>query len=114
MSGSTTCLISCFAAVDETAAGSLTDDLRTTAAAVTAELGHLTYEVFADVTDPTKLYVVEKWASVADARRHEHLVVTTGAVDRIAPLIAEPIITLTLRPVLVAGTAGRAEVGGPA
>lgn len=92
------CLLTRFRAVDDVAVRELAAELRVTAAAVEAEPGHRSYNVFVDQDDPTSLYVVEAWASAADARRHAELVVTNGAVQRVAPLLAEELTTRTLHP----------------
>nr|WP_272923762.1 antibiotic biosynthesis monooxygenase [Streptomyces sp. SID3343] len=93
------CLVTRFSAVDDTAARGLFDELRAIAVSVVAEPGHLTYSVFADRDDPKNLYVIETWAGASDARRHEDLVLGNGTVERVTPLLAGPLRTLTLRPV---------------
>ncbi|WP_249998564.1 putative quinol monooxygenase [Actinoplanes sp. M2I2] len=93
------CLVSRFEAVDAAAFHTLVDELRKTAASVTDEPGHVAYELLIELSTARTLYVVERWATEADARRHEQLVVSNGAVDRVAPLLAEPINTVTLAPV---------------
>lgn len=92
------CLLTRFSAVDDAAARGLAEALRGTAASVVTEPGHLTYDVLVDQADPTTLYVVETWASAEDAHRHEERVVTDGGVERVAPLLAEELTTMTLRP----------------
>ncbi|WP_225625933.1 putative quinol monooxygenase [Streptomyces werraensis] len=100
------CLVTRFSAVDDSAARQLLDELRAIAASVAAEPGHLTYEVFADSNNPQDLHVIETWASASDARRHEDLVVDSGAVERVAPFLTEPLRPLTLRSVATGGPAG--------
>jgi quinol monooxygenase YgiN len=97
-------------AVDEDAARQTTDLLRATAAAVAAEQGHLRYDVFAVEGDPATLYVFEAWASADDARRHADLVLSNGAVDRVLPLLREPLDTVTLIPIVCHAATG--EPGG--
>ncbi len=102
------CLVTRFSAVDDAALRKLVDELRATAASVVTEPGHVTYGVFTDQANARALYVIETWASAADARRHEELVVDNGAVARVAPLLAEELRTHTLRPVDLDGHAGQA------
>jgi quinol monooxygenase YgiN len=85
-----------FRAVDDQAAKQVTDALRTVADGIAAEPGHATYDVFAVDGDPTLLYVLETWASAADADRHARRVVDDGSVDRVLPLLGERLETMTL------------------
>ncbi|WP_197376862.1 putative quinol monooxygenase [Mycolicibacterium baixiangningiae] len=96
------CLVTQFAAVDDSAARRLQNELQALAASVVTEPGHLSYEVFADQDDPKNLYVIETWASASSARRHEDLVLNNGTVERVAPLLTGALQTLTLRPVATA------------
>ncbi len=95
-STSTVCLLTRFRAVDDQAAKQVTDALRTVADGIAAEPGHATYDVFAVDGDPTLLYVLETWASAADADRHARRVVDDGSVDRVLPLLGERLETMTL------------------
>lgn len=101
-----TTLLTRFTAVDENAAEQTTDLLRATAAAVVAEPGHLSYDVFAVEGDPATLYVLEAWASAHDAGRHADLVLSNGAVDRVLPLLRAPLDTVTLIPIVSHAAAG--------
>ncbi len=93
-------LLTRFRAVDDQAAKQVTDALRTIADGIAAEPGHTTYDVFAVDGDPTLLYVLETWASAADADRHARLVLDDGSVDRVLPLLGERLATMTLTPVV--------------
>lgn len=93
------CLVTRFAAVDDSAARGVSDELRAIAVSVVAEPGHLSYEIFADQDDPRNFYVIETWAGISHARRHEDLVLDNGAVERVVPLLTDAPRTLTLRPI---------------
>jgi quinol monooxygenase YgiN len=92
------CRLTRFSAIDDAAARRLPMNCARPRSVIT-EPGHLTYGVFVDQTDATSLYVVESWASASDAHQHEELVVAGGTVERVVPLLAEELTTLTLRPV---------------
>lgn len=47
------------------------------------------------------MYVLETWGAPEDARRHRELVESSGAVERIGPLLGEELRTRTLRPVVL-------------
>lgn len=99
-------LLTRFGAVDEDAAARIGVLLRGTATEVASEPGHVSYAVFAVEGDPTTLYVLESWASVADARRHADRVLGDGAVDRVLPLLGDRLDTVTLVPIVLSSAAG--------
>ncbi|MBV9048170.1 MAG: antibiotic biosynthesis monooxygenase [Solirubrobacterales bacterium] len=87
-------------ASDPQSAREISKRLEATAGAAVSEPGHISYEVFVVADDPTTFYVSETWASAEDATRHIELVQRTGAVEAIAPLLAESLHPLTLVPVI--------------
>jgi quinol monooxygenase YgiN len=64
---------------------------------VPAEPGNLDYNAFAVEGEPHLLYVVERWRSQADARRHADRVEHDGRVEQVVYLLIDPPHTVTLQ-----------------
>lgn len=109
MTGKRTQLLTRFSTVDAAAAADMAELLRATASTVASEDGHLSYAVFGVDGDPSTMYVFEEWASPRDAQHHADMALGGGGLERVLPLLREPLDTRTLVPIATSAPVGVPE-----
>lgn len=100
-------LVTRFRAIDNVAAEEVRNTLEGFRSAVAHEHGAGDYVIIADVDDPTSTWVLEEWATQADADRHEAAAGESDGADQLRALLAEPFAPVHARVIARTRAIGR-------
>jgi quinol monooxygenase YgiN len=78
--------------------------------AVPREPGNIDYNAFAIEEQPNTYYIIERWASQADAERHAKQVDNDGLVDEVSAFLVEPPETVVLKRLLDPSVAATEQI----